>query len=89
MANSKHTKRALLASALSLAVCAAMLIGSTFAWFTDSVTSAGNKIQAGTLNIDLLVKDTWDGTYQSVKNSKEAVFDYDKWEPGYADVKYI
>ena len=89
MANSKNTKRDLLTSALSLAVCAAMLIGSTFAWFTDSAASAGNKIQAGTLDIDLLVKDTWTDAYQSVKDSKEAVFDYDKWEPGYTDVKYI
>ena len=44
MTNSKHTKRALLASVLSVVVCAAMLVGSTFAWFTDSVTSAGNII---------------------------------------------
>ena len=35
MTNSKHTKRALLASVLSVVVCAAMLVGSTFAWFTD------------------------------------------------------
>jgi predicted ribosomally synthesized peptide with SipW-like signal peptide len=56
MTKSKHTKRALLASSLSVLLCLAMLVGSTFAWFTDSVTSSGNKIQAGTLNIDLLGK---------------------------------
>ena len=53
MTKQKSTKRALLLSALSLLMCVSMLIGSTFAWFTDSVTSAGNKIQAGTLKIDL------------------------------------
>lgn len=42
MTNSKHTKQALLASVLSVVLCIAMLIGTTFAWFTDSVTSAGN-----------------------------------------------
>ena len=89
MTSSKNTKRALLASVLSVMLCCAMLVGSTFAWFTDSVTSTGNKIQAGKLNIDLLVKDTWDGEYKSVKESKEAIFDHDKWEPGYTDVKYI
>ena len=35
MTKSKNTKRALLASVLSLMLCAAMLVGSTFAWFTD------------------------------------------------------
>ena len=40
MTKTRNTKRALLASALALLVCVSMLIGSTFAWFTDSVTSA-------------------------------------------------
>ena len=53
MTNSKHTKRALLASVLSVVVCAAMLAGSTFAWFTDSVTSAGNIIKSGNLDVAL------------------------------------
>ena len=53
MTKQKSTKRALLMSALALLMCVSMLIGSTFAWFTDSVTSAGNKIQAGTLDIEL------------------------------------
>ena len=51
MTNSKNTKRALLGSVLAVVVCVVMLIGSTFAWFTDSVTSSGNKIQAGQLGI--------------------------------------
>ncbi len=88
MTNSKHTKRALLASVLSVVLCCAMLIGSTFAWFTDSVTSSGNKIQAGNLNIDLLVKDE-NGKYQSVKESNAPIFNYDKWEPGYTVVKNL
>ncbi|MBR2615392.1 MAG: SipW-dependent-type signal peptide-containing protein, partial [Clostridia bacterium] len=53
MTKQKTTKRALLMSALALLLSVSMLVGSTFAWFTDSVTSAGNKIQAGTLKIDL------------------------------------
>ena len=54
MTNSKTTKGALLASGISLLLCFAMLLGTTFAWFTDSVTSAGNVIQAGTLDVDLV-----------------------------------
>ncbi len=45
------TKKSLKASALSLVLCIAMLIGTTFAWFTDSITNSGNKIQAGSLDI--------------------------------------
>ena len=49
----KNSKRSLVASGLSLAVSAALLLGTTFAWFTDSVTSANNKIQAGNLEVAL------------------------------------
>ena len=53
MTNSKNTKRALLASVLSVVLCCAMLVGSTFAWFTDSVTSGKNQIVAGNLDVEL------------------------------------
>ena len=49
----KSTKHALLASILSIVMCFAMLIGSTFAWFTDEVKSGMNKIVAGNLNVEL------------------------------------
>ena len=55
MTQTKTSKRALLTSALSLLLCCTMLIGTTWAWFTDSVTSAGNKIQSGTLQVDLII----------------------------------
>ena len=51
------TKRSLLVSVLSLVMCVAMLIGTTFAWFTDSASTSVNKIEAGTLNVELLGKD--------------------------------
>lgn len=41
----------LLASAVSVVLCAFMLAGTTWAWFTDSATNTGNSIQAGTLKI--------------------------------------
>ena len=47
----KNTKKSLIASGISLAVSVALLAGSTFAWFTDSVTNKGNKIEAGSLKI--------------------------------------
>ena len=48
MNNNKTTKRALLSSVLALVLCMVMLIGTTFAWFTDSVVTGNNKIIAGT-----------------------------------------
>ncbi len=88
MTKTKSTKRALLLSALSLLMCVSMLVGSTFAWFTDSVTSAGNKIQSGTLKLDLELLDKEDG-WASIKESKAPIFNYDLWEPGYTDVKVL
>ncbi len=54
MENSKSTKRALLTSALTILACVAMLIGTTFAWFTDTASTAVNKIVSGKLDVELL-----------------------------------
>ena len=68
MSQSKHTKRALLASVLSMVVCCVMLLGSTFAWFTDSVTNNHNQIIIGNLDVDLLYSKTMqDGSWASVE----------------------
>lgn len=83
------TKKSLLMSAVSLLLCISMLIGSTFAWFTDSVSSASNKIQSGTLKIDLELLDKETGKWNSLKESKAPIFNYDKWEPGYVDTKIL
>ena len=88
MTKTKSTKRALLTSALALIMCVSMLVGSTFAWFTDSVTSSGNKIQAGTLQLDLEMLDK-NGNWVSIKESKAPLFNYTLWEPGYTEVKVL
>ena len=54
MKSKKATKRALLSSALSLVLCFSMLLGTTFAWFTDEASTGVNTIQSGTLDIELL-----------------------------------
>ena len=56
MNNTKTTKRALWSSVMAMLICVAMLIGTTFAWFTDSASTAVNKIQAGTLEVGLEMK---------------------------------
>ncbi|MBQ6757243.1 MAG: hypothetical protein IJP43_09915 [Oscillospiraceae bacterium] len=53
MTNKKVTRRALLMSVTSLLICISMLLGTTFAWFTDEVTSGVNQIVAGNLDVEL------------------------------------
>ena len=84
MTSSKNTKRALLASVLSVVLCCAMLVGSTFAWFTDSVTSGGNKIQAG--NLDIEVEYTLDGEEWAKLDEATNLFGDGLFEPGYTRV---
>ena len=55
--NRNSTRRSLLVSATALILSIAMLVGTTFAWFTDSASTGVNKIQAGNLQIGLEMKD--------------------------------
>ena len=91
MTTKKSTKRALLMSALSILLCVSMLIGTTYAWFTDSVTSSGNIIKSGTLDVTMEWKDaTATGKQKTYKDASEgAIFNYDKWEPGYVEAKNV
>ena len=89
MTNRKTTKRAIIASVMAMILCFAMFVGTTYAWFTDSVTSTGNKVVAGTLKIDLELKDAETNTYSSIKDTQAPIFNYDNWEPGYTDVKIL
>ena len=61
MNNHKATKRALLTSVMALVMCVVMLVGTTFAWFTDTATADVNKIQVGNLDVALYYGDTADG----------------------------
>ena len=82
MTNGKSLKRALLSSAFSLIICVAMLIGTTFAWFTDTASTAVNKIQAGNLKVDIVDKNgnSLNGkslSFRDVNNKTDIL-----WEPG-------
>ncbi|MBQ7365431.1 MAG: hypothetical protein IJW46_07515 [Clostridia bacterium] len=85
------TKRALCASFVAMLLCFSMLLGTTYAWFTDSVTSANNVIQSGTLNVEMYwAKGTEDPTTATWEDASEtAIFNYDNWEPGYVEVRHI
>ena len=87
--NQKATKRALLTSVMALVMCVVMLVGTTFAWFTDTASTGVNKIVAGNLKVDIVDEngDSLDGkTLKFIQatgvsdgtNNVENVL----WEPG-------
>jgi len=80
MTKQKTTKRALLLSALSLLMCVSMLIGTTFAWFTDSVTSGTNRIMSGNLDVDVYYGDIEDEN--SIEGVDTLFNGVTLWEPG-------
>ena len=84
MSSTKSTKRALLSSVIAMLLCVAMLIGTTFAWFTDSASTAVNKIQAGTLGIQLLDNEgnSLEGQALSWQKAAGAANEDVLWEPG-------
>ena len=83
---SKSTKRALITSALAILMCAAMLIGATFAWFTDTASTGVNKIVSGNLKVDIIGADS-DSHIEKLNFTKAATTDAEAgaeilWEPG-------
>ena len=89
MSNTKLTKHALIVSIMAMLLCVAMLVGTTFAWFTDTASTAVNKIQAGTLDVALEMKDAsgnWvnaEGQTLSWKKAAGAPANEQVlWEPG-------
>ena len=57
MNNRKQTKRALLTSVMALVMCVVMLVGTTFAWFTDTASTSVNTIKAGNLDVQMQVEE--------------------------------
>ena len=85
----KSLKTRLISAVLVLVMMIGSLVGTTFAWFTDSVSSAGNKIVSGSLKVDLELLDKESGEWASLKESKDPIFNYTNWEPGYVDAKIL
>ena len=86
MTSSKSTKRALISSTLALLMCVAMLIGTTFAWFTDTASTGVNKIVSGNLKVDIIGADS-DSHIEKLNFTKAATTDAEAgaeilWEPG-------
>ena len=79
--NQKATKRALWTSVMALVMCVVMLVGTTFAWFTDTASTGVNKIVAGNLKVDIVGATTGNHidslSFQNKDNSSSIL-----WEPG-------
>ena len=93
MNNKKATKRALLTSVTALVMCVVMLVGTTFAWFTDTASTGVNKIVAGNLDVALEYATKWDndGKVTKWENAEGKTLQFKTadgrtdnilWEPG-------
>ncbi len=90
MTQSKNTKRALLVSLLSLLLCISMLIGSTFAWFSDTATTGVNRIISGNLDVELYYSSDMTDWQNAENYSDDSIFGAnDRWEPGFTKVIYF
>ena len=84
MSNKRVTKRALLTSILAICLCLVMLIGSTFAWFTDTASTGVNKIVSGNLHVQIQNEAGKSiNTLEWVTKEGETIANQDKilWEP--------
>ena len=85
MNNKKATKRALLTSVMALVMCVVMLVGTTFAWFTDTASTGVNKITSGNLHVEIQNKEgTEIDTLKWVDKDGNDIANQDDilWEPG-------
>ena len=85
MNTKKATKRALLTSVMALVMCVVMLVGTTFAWFTDTASTGVNKIQAGNLKMEVTYKNTVGGNFETVDKETPVFNNNALWEPGHVE----
>ena len=83
MNTKKATKRALLTSVMALVMCVVMLVGTTFAWFTDTASTGVNKIVAGNLKVDIIGENS-ENHVSMLNFTKAAGAEGEElfWEPG-------
>ena len=78
-----HTKKALMMSIFSMVLCMAMLMGTTFAWFTDTAGTGVNIVKAGNLDVELQMKES--GEWRTAEGESLKFISTDEniyWEPG-------
>ena len=83
-----NSKKALLSSVFALVLSVAMLIGTTFAWFTDTASTGINKIQAGNLDVKLMYSTDME-TWKEATSTTQLFNDDALWEPGHTELVYL
>lgn len=95
MTEFKSTKIALINCVISLILSCAMLFGTTYAWFADTISSSDNRILTGNLDIDLLMYKTSQGDYVSIADGSGDIFAESNggegivWEPDKTEIAYL
>jgi len=95
MTELKSLKIALITSLVSLILSCAMLVGTTYAWFVDSVSTSDNRILTGSLSIDILMDKSGNGTYTSIADGSGDIFAEANggkavgWEPDKTQIVYL
>jgi len=82
----KNTRRAFLASLMALLLCVSSLLGTTYAWFTDSVTSSNNIISSGNLDVELYYQVEGQSDWTKVTDTTNIFKENTLWEPGHTEV---
>ena len=88
MKTKQTTKHALWASVTAIALCMVMLVGTTFAWFTDTASTGINKIQAGNLDVELMYSQDM-MEWKKATSDTQLFDDNALWEPGYTQIAYL
>ena len=81
-----NTKKALVLSTLALLLCVSMLVGTTFAWFTDSVSSTNNIIKSGNLDVELYYQVEGQSDWSKLGTNTNVFMENALWEPGHTEV---
>ena len=91
MTNAKKVGKRLVSSVMAIIVCLALLMGATFAWFTDGESSDGNLIKSGVLNVTASwaegTSDPASASWTSFEDG--AIFKHENWEPGYTVARHV
>jgi len=82
----RNATKTLVSSVIAITVCFTMLIGTTFAWFTDSSASGINQIKSGNLDVGFVYTNSYNGTPEEVNEGTKIFADINgeeiTWEPG-------
>lgn len=86
---SNSNKRNVIVSAIMIIVtCLSLMAGGTYAWFTDTASTAVNKIQSGNLDVKLEYStdcSAWANVTEDTKVFQEST----SWEPGRTETVYL